>query len=71
MTRQERLDAGADLLVHCAACGHTWSAARLPMEAGKVAKLTRRLACPRCAAGGKALLMATKAQAVEWARGEP
>ena len=50
-------------LTACSSCGHVWAAAWIPMEVSKFAKVTRGLACPMCAAGGRKILIATAAQA--------
>lgn len=41
------------LTVHCGDCKHTWTAAYLPMEMGKVARLLKSLRCPSCAGDAK------------------
>lgn len=48
----------SELWITCGPCIHTWIAAYLPMEMGKIAKLMKRLRCPKCGIGGKRLFMA-------------
>jgi len=45
--------------VRCTLCGHVWTAAYVPMEFGKFAKLLGKVACPKCAAGPKLIVMAS------------
>jgi ssDNA-binding Zn-finger/Zn-ribbon topoisomerase 1 len=52
---------GSKLWVTCPTCPHTWAAAHLPMEMGKVARLMKGLHCPKC--GGAKMFMATAAEA--------
>lgn len=58
---------------NCHGCGHTWIAAHLPMEMGRIAKLMKGLRCPACGGNSKAIFMASKAQAAALANqpGEP
>lgn len=51
------MSAGKEVWVHCADCSHSWIAAHLPMEAGKLARVTRRLLCPKCAAPSKRIYL--------------
>lgn len=52
---------GKEFWVTCEPCAHTWIAAYLPMEMGKIAKLMKGLRCPKCGEGGKRIFMAKKA----------
>ena len=38
-----------EMWVRCGKCEHKWLAAYLPMELEKVARIMRRLSCPKCA----------------------
>lgn len=41
------MEGGGNFVVHCGECGHTWTAAILPMSVDDFARLARRAACPR------------------------
>ena len=56
------------LYVHCADCDHTWIAVYLPMAMDKAAKVLRKVVCPKCAASGKSIVMASKDQAIAFER---
>lgn len=47
--------------VKCGDCSCVWVAVHLPMEAGKAARLLKKVACPNCAAGSARVFMATAA----------
>jgi ribosomal protein S27AE len=52
----------APFLVCCKPCDHVWALAYLPMDMGKMVKLMKRAACPRCGNGGKTIFLATAEQ---------
>jgi ribosomal protein S27E len=58
------------LYVHCADCGHTWIGVYLPMAMDKFAKVLRKAACPKCAASGKSIVMASQDQAIAFERAQ-
>ena len=54
---QSELERTYVIRVFCGDCKHTWIVAYLPMDAMKVAKLTKGLMCPKCANSSKRIYM--------------
>ena len=50
--------------VTCQPCAWTWAIAFLPMEMGKLAKLMKGAACPKCGDTGKNIFMARETDIV-------
>lgn len=48
---------GDKIHVRCEDCDHSWVAAYLPMAMAKVAKLMGGIACPKCGAGTKRIVL--------------
>ena len=56
------------LRVQCKPCSFVWTAAYLPMEAGKITRLLRKAHCPMCAASSRQITIAPDEPATTPAR---